>query len=56
MTMLAYFNIAVEYEHLKMADMAIKFYEMAYKIAKDNGNWGVKNQCLSALKNLKAKK
>ena len=34
MTMLAYYNIGVEHEHLGHQDMAIKFYEMAFKIAK----------------------
>jgi hypothetical protein len=29
---------------------------MAYKLAKELGNWGVKNQTLAALKKLKAKK
>ena len=32
--MLAYFNIAVEHEHLGMNDIAIKFYETAFKEAK----------------------
>jgi hypothetical protein len=34
MTMLAYFNIAVEHEHLGHMDLGIKFYEMSYKLAK----------------------
>ena len=56
MTMLAYYNIGVEHEHLGHQDMAIKFYEMAFKIAKDIGNWAIKNQIISALKKLKNNK
>ncbi len=56
MTMLAYFNIAVEHEHIGQNELAVKFYEMSYKLAKELGNWGVKNQTLNALKKLKAKK
>lgn len=56
MTMLAYFNIAVEYEHLGENGLAVKFYEMAFGLAKDLGNFGVKNQALGALRKLKAKK
>jgi hypothetical protein len=33
--------------------MAVKFYELAFKIAKEVGNWGIKNQIISALKKLK---
>jgi hypothetical protein len=29
---------------------------MSFKLAKELGNWGVKNQTLNALKKLKAKK
>jgi len=36
--------------------MAVKFYEMAFKIAKDIGNWAIKNQIISALKKLKNNK
>ena len=56
MTMLAYYNIAVEHEHLQQQDMAVRFYEMAFKIAKEVGNWGIKNQIITALKKLKALK
>ena len=56
MTMLAYYNIGVEHEHLNQNDLAIKFYEMAFKIAKEIGNWGIKNQIITALKKLKAVK
>lgn len=31
MTMLAYYNIGVEHEHLGHSDLAIKFYETAFK-------------------------
>jgi len=31
MTMLAYYNIAVEHEHLGHSDLSVKFYEMAFK-------------------------
>jgi hypothetical protein len=34
MMMLAYFNMAVEHEHLNQMEMAVKFYEMAFKLAK----------------------
>jgi len=54
MTLLAYYNIAVEYEHLKEGEMAIKFYEMAYGQAKEVGNWTIKNQIIGALKKLKS--
>ena len=54
MTMLAYYNIGVEHEHLGQKDLAIKFYELGFKIAKEVGNWGIKNQIISALKKLKA--
>ena len=56
MTMLAYYNIGVEHEHLGQKDLAIKFYEMAFKIAKEIGNWAIKNQIITALKKLKALK
>lgn len=56
MTMLAYYNIAVEHEHLNQQEMAVRFYEMAFKIAKEVGNWGIKNQIITALKKLKAMK
>lgn len=56
MTMLAYFNIGVEHEHLGLHELAIKFYEVAFREAKDLNNWGVKNQIIAALKKLKAKK
>ena len=36
--------------------MAVRFYEMAFKIAKEVGNWGIKNQIITALKKLKAMK
>ena len=54
MTMLAYFNIAVEHEHLGHNQLAVKFYETAFRQAKELGNWGVKNQIIAALKKLKS--
>ena len=56
MTMLAYFNIGVEHEHLGLNELAIKFYETAFKEAKELNNWAVKNQVIAALKKLKAKR
>lgn len=56
MTMLAYYNIGVENEHLGFIDLAIKFYELSFKEAKEMGSWSMKNQLISALKKLKAKK
>lgn len=56
MTLLAYYNIAVEHEHLGHSDLSIKFYELAFKEAKEIGNWTIKNQIITALKKLKAKK
>ncbi len=56
MTMLAYYNIGVEHEHLNQNELAIKFYELAFKLAKEVGNWTIKNQLISALKKLKATK
>lgn len=56
MTMLAYYNIGVEHEHLGQNELAIKFYELAFKLAKEVGNWTIKNQLISALKKLKAMK
>lgn len=53
MTMFAYFNIAVEHEHLGMNDVAIKFYEISFKEAKKLGNWSIKNRIITALKKLK---
>ena len=54
--MLAYYNIGVEHQHLGHSELAIKFYQTAFKEAKELGNWGVKNQIISALKKLKGKK
>lgn len=54
--MLAYYNIGVEHEHLNQNELAIKFYELAFKLAKEVGNWTIKNQLISALKKLKASK
>jgi len=34
--------------------MAVQFYELAFKIAKEIGNWGIRNQIITALKKLKA--
>jgi len=31
MTMFAYFNIAVEHEHLGLSQLAVKFYEVAFR-------------------------
>ena len=56
MTMLAYFNIGVEHEHLGLNELAVKFYETAFREAKDLNNWAVKNQIIAALKKLKAKR
>lgn len=56
MTLLAYYNIAVEHEHLGHSELSIKFYQLAFKEAKDVGNWTIKNQIITALKKLKAKK
>lgn len=56
MTMLAYYNIGVEHEHLGHGELAVKFYETAFREAKELGNWAVKNQIISALKKLKGKK
>lgn len=56
MTMLAYYNIGVEHEHLGHYDLGIKFYEMAFQQAKEVGNWTIKNQIITALKKLKALK
>lgn len=56
MTMLAYYNIGVENEHLGYADMAIRFYELSFKEAKEMGSWTMKNQLITALKKLKNKK
>lgn len=53
MAMFAYFNIAVEHEHLGLNEMAIKFYEIAFKEAKNLGNWSIKNRIIAALKKLK---
>lgn len=53
--MMAYFNIGVEHEHLGHIDIAVKFYETAFKEAKELGNWAIKNQIISALKKLKKK-
>lgn len=53
MTMFAYFNIAVEHEHLELTDLAIKFYEVAFREAKKLGNWSIKNRIITALKKLK---
>lgn len=55
MTMLAYFNIGVEHEHLGHFELAIKFYETAFASAKELGNWTIKNQIIAALKKLKKK-
>ena len=56
MTMLAYFNIGVEHEHLGHNELAIKFYETSFQTAKELGNWTIKNQIIAALKKLKSKK
>ena len=54
--MFAYFNIAVEHEHLGLSDLAIQFYEVAFKEAKKLGNWSIKNRIITALKKLKNQK
>ena len=54
--MLAYYNIGAEHEHLGQADLAVKFYEMSFRLAKEVGNWSIKNQLISALKKLKGRK
>jgi hypothetical protein len=38
MTLLAYYNIAVEHEHLGHFELSIKFYDLALKGAKEVGN------------------
>lgn len=53
--MLAYFNIGVEHEHLGHGELAIKFYEIAYKEAKELGNVAVRGQVMAALRKLKGK-